>query len=175
MVITTAQLHSTKPEIRLCASSNPVCGMSEICNGEDLWQWSLLEKKAESYSPFNNATKTIHHHHHHHFSSVSSAIYILSAKTFGIDILQFIKYPTKSVSCQSQIENHISHSSTIDQSNQIHSSSDQILVSSTNQNANQPLSLGTNISHKENPLSPEESSYQTQTIYRQTSKTLTQA
>ena len=36
VVITTAQLHSTKPEIRLCASSNPACGLSEIHNGEDL-------------------------------------------------------------------------------------------------------------------------------------------
>ena len=25
--VTTAQLHSTKPELRLCAGSNPVCGM----------------------------------------------------------------------------------------------------------------------------------------------------
>ena len=36
VVITTAQLHSTKPELRLCADSNLVCGMSEIHNGEDL-------------------------------------------------------------------------------------------------------------------------------------------
>ena len=33
VVITTAQLHSTKPELRFCASSNPV---SEIRDGEDL-------------------------------------------------------------------------------------------------------------------------------------------
>ena len=46
---------------------------------------------------------------------------IFSAKTFGIDILQSIKQP-KLLSCQSQTENHISHSSTTDQSNQIHSS-----------------------------------------------------
>ena len=36
VVITTAQLHSTKPELRLCTGSNPACGMSEICDGEDL-------------------------------------------------------------------------------------------------------------------------------------------
>ena len=35
-VITTAQLHSTKPELRLCAGSNPAPGVSEIRNGEDL-------------------------------------------------------------------------------------------------------------------------------------------
>ena len=31
---------------------------------------------------------------------------ILSAKTFGIDIIQFIRQPTKLVSCKSQRENH---------------------------------------------------------------------
>ena len=36
VVITTAQLHSTKPELRLCASSNSARGVSEIRDGEDL-------------------------------------------------------------------------------------------------------------------------------------------
>ena len=36
VVITTAQLHLTKPEIRFCAGSNPAHGMSETCEGEDL-------------------------------------------------------------------------------------------------------------------------------------------
>ena len=48
-----------------------------------------------------------------HFSSVVqyplSKCSILSAKTFGLDIIQFIRQLTKSVSCQSQTENHISH------------------------------------------------------------------
>ena len=35
-VITSAQLHSTKPKLRLCADSNPACGVSEIHHGEDL-------------------------------------------------------------------------------------------------------------------------------------------
>ena len=35
VVITTAQLHSTKPEIRFCAVSNPARGVSEIRNGEN--------------------------------------------------------------------------------------------------------------------------------------------
>ena len=35
-VITTAQLHSIKPELRLCAGLNPALGMSEIHDGEDL-------------------------------------------------------------------------------------------------------------------------------------------
>ena len=44
-VITTAQLYSTKPELRLCAGSNPDRDASEICDGEDLWQWPRLEIK----------------------------------------------------------------------------------------------------------------------------------
>ena len=35
VVITTAQLHLTKPELRFCAGSNPAC-VSEIRNGENL-------------------------------------------------------------------------------------------------------------------------------------------
>ena len=35
-LITTAQIHSTKPELRFCAGSNPARGASEICDGEDL-------------------------------------------------------------------------------------------------------------------------------------------
>ena len=35
--MTTAQLHSTKPELRFCAGSNPAHGsVSEIRDGEDL-------------------------------------------------------------------------------------------------------------------------------------------
>ena len=41
VVINTAQLHSTKPELRFCAGSNPARGMSEIRDGEDLRQWFL--------------------------------------------------------------------------------------------------------------------------------------
>ena len=36
-VITTAKLHSTKPELRFCAGSIPARGVSEIGDGEDLW------------------------------------------------------------------------------------------------------------------------------------------
>ena len=36
VVITTAQLHSTKPELRFCAGSDPARSVSEICDGEDL-------------------------------------------------------------------------------------------------------------------------------------------
>ena len=36
VVITTAQLHSSKPEHRSCSGSNPARGVSEIRDGEDL-------------------------------------------------------------------------------------------------------------------------------------------
>ena len=36
VIITTAQLHSSKPELRFYAGSNPAHGVSEISNGEDL-------------------------------------------------------------------------------------------------------------------------------------------
>ena len=49
VVITTAQLHSTKPELRFCTDSNPACGVSDICNGEDLWQRSQLERRLNTF------------------------------------------------------------------------------------------------------------------------------
>ena len=63
MVITTAQLHSSKPELRFCAGSNPARGVSEIRDVEDLWQLSQLEISL-GLSSVNHTTKTIHHHHH---------------------------------------------------------------------------------------------------------------
>ena len=49
VVITTAQLHSTKPKLRFCAGSKPACGVSEIRDGEDLWQWSRLEIRLDVF------------------------------------------------------------------------------------------------------------------------------
>ena len=49
VVITNAQLHSTKPELRFCAGSKPACCVSEIRNGEDLWQWSRLEIRLNAF------------------------------------------------------------------------------------------------------------------------------
>ena len=49
MVITTAQLYLTKPELRFCAGSNPDRSVSEICNGEDLGQWSQLEIRPNAF------------------------------------------------------------------------------------------------------------------------------
>ena len=43
VVITTAQLHSTKPELKFCTCSNPACSVLYINDGEYLWQRTRLE------------------------------------------------------------------------------------------------------------------------------------
>ena len=49
VVITTAQFHSTKPELRFCAGSDPARDVSEIRDGEDLWQWFRLEIRLNAF------------------------------------------------------------------------------------------------------------------------------
>ena len=71
VVITTAQLHSTKPEIRFCAVSNPARDVSEIRNGENVWQWSELKIKLSAFCRSTIPQRQfiiiiiiiIHHHH----------------------------------------------------------------------------------------------------------------
>ena len=55
VVITTAQLYSTNPELRFCGGSNSARGVLDIRDGEDFRRLSSV----------NYTTKTIHHHHHH--------------------------------------------------------------------------------------------------------------
>ena len=47
--ITTTQLHSTKRELRFCTGSSPAPSVSEILIGEDLYQWSLLEIRLNTF------------------------------------------------------------------------------------------------------------------------------
>ena len=49
MYITTAQLHSTKPVLRLGAGLNLARGVSDIRDGEDLRQWSRLEIRLNAF------------------------------------------------------------------------------------------------------------------------------
>ena len=58
VVITTTQLHSSKPELRFCTGSNPACGMSEIHHGKNLTV-TLAGNKAKW--PVNHTTKTNNH------------------------------------------------------------------------------------------------------------------
>ena len=43
VVTTFAHLHSTNPELRFFTGSNPAAGVSEVCDDENIRQWSLLE------------------------------------------------------------------------------------------------------------------------------------
>ena len=45
----TVQLHSRKSELRFCAGSISARGVSEICDGANLWQWSWLETKLNAF------------------------------------------------------------------------------------------------------------------------------
>ena len=49
VVITTAKLHSTKPELTFCVGLDTARGVSEIRDGEDLWQWSRLEIRLNAF------------------------------------------------------------------------------------------------------------------------------
>ena len=67
-VITAAELHSTKPELRFCADLNPAYGVSEIHDVEGLWQWSRLEIRLNAFHRSiipqkKKKKKEIHHHH----------------------------------------------------------------------------------------------------------------
>ena len=59
VVITTAQFHSAKPELKLCAGSNSAHDVSEIRN-------LPTGNNAKRLSSVNHTTKAIHHHYHHH-------------------------------------------------------------------------------------------------------------
>ena len=75
VVITTAQLYSTKPELTFCAGSNPARGVSEIRDGEDLWQWSRLEIKLNAFRRSTILQKQfIITNHIHSISNIFSGI-----------------------------------------------------------------------------------------------------
>ena len=61
VVITTAQLNSKKSQLRLVAVSNPARTMSEICDSENLREWSQLEIRHECLSSVNHSAKTVYH------------------------------------------------------------------------------------------------------------------
>ena len=51
VAVITTNTNFTKPELRFWTGSNPARGVSEVCDGSNLWQWSRLETTA----------RTIHH------------------------------------------------------------------------------------------------------------------
>ena len=83
VVITTAQLHWTKPEFRFCAGLNPARGVSEICDGEDLWQWFRLEIRLNAFRRSTIQQKQliivimIIIHHHPFFNVIFHRLWLL--------------------------------------------------------------------------------------------------
>ena len=61
VVITTAQFHSTKPDLRFCPGSNSACGMSEICKWWESLTMVPTGNKPKRLSLVNHTTNTIHH------------------------------------------------------------------------------------------------------------------
>ena len=49
VVITTAQLPLTNPELKFYRCSNPARDVSEICDGENLLEWSQLEVRLNTF------------------------------------------------------------------------------------------------------------------------------
>ena len=83
VVIITAQLHSTNPELKFCAGSNPARSVSR-------W-WGFLAmapagNKAKRLSLVNHTTKTIyhhhHHHHHHHYHHIKNRKFFVKPESF---------------------------------------------------------------------------------------------
>ena len=69
MVITTAQLHSKKPELKFCVSSNPACCVSEILDGEN----STVEIRL---MPFFD-----HHHHQLIWEHIATFLWIKNGRS----------------------------------------------------------------------------------------------
>ena len=87
----TALLHSAKPELRIYAGPEPARGVSEIHNGEDLWQCSQL---ANHLSSVNHTTKTIHHHHLHHRLNLDKALLLPRNQTICLKNWNFWRAST---------------------------------------------------------------------------------
>ena len=65
VAVTNAWHHSTKAELRFYAGSNPVCAVTEVCEGENLLQWYQLEMRLNAFHrptiPQNYITNTVSH------------------------------------------------------------------------------------------------------------------
>ena len=49
MVIAAAQPGSTNPKFKFGAGLNPVCSVSEVCDGRSLCQWFLMEIRLNAF------------------------------------------------------------------------------------------------------------------------------
>ena len=98
VVITTAQLNSTKPELRFCATSNPAFGVSGIRDGEDLWQWSWLEIRLNAFRRSTIPQKQF-------IIIIITIIIIINNFKFQVPIMIFNKKGSVDLSSMSNSEN----------------------------------------------------------------------
>ena len=59
VIFNTAQIYSTKSELKFCAGSIPAHGVSKICDGENLWQWPRLGKRWKRLLSVKYSSKVI--------------------------------------------------------------------------------------------------------------------
>ena len=94
VVITTAQLHSTKPELRLCAGSNPAHGVSEIRDGEDLWQWTRLEIRLYHKNNSSSSSSSSQVYFFNTSSRLCNIILLLAPiKLFTVTLSFYVPFP----------------------------------------------------------------------------------
>ena len=80
MVLTTAQFHLIKPGLSFCIDSNPTSVMSEIHNGENIWQWSLTLKPPFWINHFANKNKKQTKKINHHYQTLTCSTFAFSSK-----------------------------------------------------------------------------------------------
>ena len=85
MVITTAQLYSTSPELKVCSSSNLACSMPKICDDGTM---VLAKNEAKCLSSGNHFAKTIHHQRYRRVFEPSKR----KIKNTGIILCKFLSF-----------------------------------------------------------------------------------
>ena len=80
VVLTTAQFHLIKPGLSFCIDSNPTSVMSEIRNGENIWQWSLTLKPLCWINHFANKNKKQTKKINHHYQTLTCSTFAFSSK-----------------------------------------------------------------------------------------------
>ena len=89
VVITTAQLYSTSPELKVCSSSNPTCSMPKICDDGTMVP---TKNEAKCLSSGNHSAKTIHHQRYRRVFEPSKQ----KIKNTGIILCKFLSFFFKS-------------------------------------------------------------------------------
>ena len=94
LVITTAQLHSTKPEFRFCTGSNTAWACHQSLT------MIPAGNKAKCLSSVNHTTKVIHHYYHQSFlfnkvACLRPANLLKKRICYRYFLVNFVKFPRK--------------------------------------------------------------------------------